>query len=177
VNRVFKIGEVEFEELYKGVIIDRHSELIEYGRDYFEEYCRRAVTEMGRRLTCFRKAYAEAMAIEGGRILDYGCGFGTIILTDRDNRWRGYDINDKTQMILGGNFVEDPNLSDYRMICLFDCFEHFQEPERWLKRLKSGTRLVVTIPVWQDWKNLDKIVDWRHWKPISVRKDLERLWI
>lgn len=152
------INNLRFQRLNEEAILDISSKPVEYGSDYFEEFKRRSISPIAQRLYTFRKAYAESLAKEGP-ILDYGAGYGVIVLADKSNRWRGTDINPLCKKHLGNKCV-DESVSKFNNVCFFDVLEHFKDPIGILKLVKG--RIFISVPLKSSLKNLPR---WKHWKP------------
>jgi hypothetical protein len=153
------IGDSHFKKLNEEAIIDVSSQPVEYGQDYFEEFERRSNSPIAKRLYQFRQSYAESLGNEGP-ILDYGSGYGVIVLSDVNNRWYGTDINPYCKKHLGSKYVDPSAIGDFETVCFFDVLEHFQDPIAILG-LPQG-KVVVTIPLKSTLKDLS---NWKHWKP------------
>lgn len=137
-----------------------------YGKKYFDNYKERSYTEIGWRLNTFRRAYVESFSNEG-EILDFGTGYGDLVMKDASGRWFGFDINSRTKDRLGHRF--DDNWQKYPNICLFDVLEHLERPDHYLSQIHPGVRLFVSIPLWPgNWNNLNSIHNWKHWKDEHV---------
>ena len=167
------IAGIPFHELASEALLDiRGPDESVYGDNYFENYKQRAATDMGREIHRFRKAYVECLLPEG-RILDYGCGYGELVVRDRldtapnaEPRWWGYDLMDKSMSRLRERADREPRISEYAAVCLFDVLEHIADPAAWLAPAKAGTRLFTTIPCWPTRHDgFQGIKQWRHWKP------------
>lgn len=152
------------EKLNKEAFVEHWKTSIKYDDSYFLEFKKRALSEMGRKLYLFRKAYVECFSKEG-KILDYGTGYGDLVYKDVSGRWVGFDVMKETQQRLGSKFLNS-SWESFSNICLFDVFEHFDQPSKFLNQVKSGCRLFVTIPLWNgNWDKLSEIENWKHWKP------------
>ncbi len=90
--------------------------------------------------------------IQNKRILDIGCGIGTIsfILAGQRNEVTGYDINPllidfcnfkKKKYSLEGSFTtEKPDYSQFDVILAIDVLEHIEDLHGFLKELGSGMK-------------------------------------
>ena len=126
-------------------VLDVDAGEISYGNKYFQNYKNRNYTEMGYKLNTLRRSYVECFSNDG-EILDYGTGFGDIVMKDLSGRWFGYDINPKTKKRLGNRF--DDQWEHYANICFFDVLEHLHYLESLLNTIKQGVKLFIRIPLW-----------------------------
>jgi hypothetical protein len=154
-----KLAGLFFNHLNAEAILQKSPKLIGYDKNYFENYKQRSQTEMGHKLHAFRKTYVECFCDPDDKIIDYGTGYGELVVNS--NRWFGYDIMEETKQKLGTQF--DDSVENYEAVCLFDVLEHICNPTNLLTRVKD--KLFVTIPLFQNWNNLLSITSWRHWKP------------
>lgn len=152
-----------FKFLNKETFLDDSTQVIEYGEEYFNKFKQLAFTDMGYKITRFRRTYVECLA-NNGEILDYGTGYGDLVVKDKKNRWFGFDVNPKSKERLASQF--DDNWLVYPNICMFDVLEHLQQPQKFLAELQSGVRLFISIPLWNgDWQNVEEIKTWKHFRP------------
>lgn len=159
-NDLFRLHGRTFQKLNDEVILDiSHSEFV-YGEPYFEEYKSRTNTVIGRKLLSQRKTYAERF-VNNGKILDYGCGYGEIVVSDNSKRWFGYDIMNASRQRLGNKF--DDKISDYDVVCMFDVLEHLPSPLSVIQQIKA--KLIITMPIWNNFNDLESLKLWKHWKP------------
>jgi len=156
-----EISNLTFKFLNEEAILQESPNPISYGDDYFETYQKRSKTEMGRKLLVFRRAYAECFCDPNDKILDYGTGHADLVLSDNNSKWFGYDIMEKSKARLGEKY--DDKIEEYEAVCFFDVLEHFQDPSKILDRVKN--KLFVTIPLFDNWDDLQSIKHWKHWKP------------
>jgi len=146
------------DNVVSGVYIDRDSTSIRYDDTYFDHYMHLATTSMGTAISTFREGYVTAFA-GGSEVLDYGCGYGTIVMQNAN--WYGYDIMAKAKERLGAKYRID--WESFPTLCFFDVLEHLSQPETIMRNLKSDTLVFISIPLYPgDW---DQIAKWRHWKP------------
>ena len=143
--------------------IKRESLACLYDKAYFLKYKGYSETDLGRKLNQFRRAYVECFAHKG-KILDYGTGYGNLVMNDQMGLWRGYDINECSEQRLGPLF--DSKLEAYKNVCFFDVLEHLERPDEFIHSIKSGVRLFITIPLWGgNWDELTNLEKWKHWRP------------
>lgn len=148
--------------LNKEAFLDITDSVFVYGDKYFLEYQLRSQTDMGFTLNRFRRTYVESFS--KGKIIDFGTGYGDLVVKDTTGRWYGFDILDKTKQRLGKHF--DEKWENYRNICLFDVLEHLQNPIKFLSKVAPGSRLFISIPLWSgNWDKIEEIESWKHWKP------------
>lgn len=152
-----------FTKINKGCLLDESSISIKYDKDYLEKYKLYSQTDLGKKIHKFRRAYVECLAVDGD-ILDYGCGFGELVTQDTTNRWRGTDINVLALARLGDKQVGLDQYSLFTNICLFDVFEHFQNPYEFCRNVKPKARIFISLPLWPH-ESFEKLIYWRHWKP------------
>jgi len=161
------IGDIPFRVLGFELIQDARDITYDYAGDYFEEFRRRASTQIGADLHHHRASLVSSHLPHNARVLDYGCGYGVNAI-DREN-WVGWDVNPFCQQHLKDNDAyEDPADAFwyYDAVCLFDVLEHLQKPAELLDKLWPGALLFLTLPVWDDWSDGPQgLVDWKHWKP------------
>lgn len=157
------IGDMCFDYLDSEAVLHRSPVPFTYDERYFARYEKRASTDMGRRLTLFRRAYVECFTGPHDLVLDYGTGYGDLVMKDQTGRWFGYDIMEQSRARLDNRF--DGNINKYDAICFFDVLEHFAEPKDILDQVQPGAKVFVSMPVWSDWSCVSNIVNWRHWRP------------
>lgn len=157
-----QIGEQTFRFIHDEVILDPLGPREQYNGSYFEEFRKRAESDVGRRIYAFRKSFAETFA-NPGPILDFGCGYAAIVCEDESDRWRGYDVMKPTIEKLGDKYASD--VWKFDTICMFDVLEHLADPVAFLSKARPGTRLIVTVPCWDRWDELERLADWKHFKP------------
>ena len=137
-----------------------YCETIQYDESYFNKYEKMSQSALGIALNSFRKSYVEKFA-NPGSILDYGTGYGELVLLDTSERWFGYDINPLTEKRLSHRFYECRH--ECSNICLFDVLEHMRDPVKFLLDTQQGVRMFISIPLWSD--NWNEITQWKHWRP------------
>lgn len=152
-----------FDYIQDEVILHRNFEPFRYDETYFDRYANRSQTVMGHRLTLFRRAYVECFTNAEDAILDYGSGYGNLVVEDTTGRWFGYDIMPESRKRLGDRL--DCEISKYNAVCFFDVLEHFPNPIDILGKIKLGAKVFVSMPLWSGWNDVFNIVHWRHWRP------------
>jgi len=131
---------------------------ISYEADYWEEYQRRDVTEIGRALT---KARCELVARHTKKVpVDIGIGAGAFVLASCGF---GYDVNPVAVEWLkrGGRFI-DPYQSFPGCLTFWDSLEHIPDPKALLNRVPRGGHVFAAIPVFE---NMEHCLNSKHYKP------------
>jgi hypothetical protein len=100
------------------------SKLIEYGPDYWENYQRRAGTEIANKLNAGRVDFV-AITLQN-EVLDVGIGNGEFIQR-RPNTF-GYDVNQVAIKWLLENGKYRDRFSDFNAFTFWDVLEHIPEP-------------------------------------------------
>ena len=134
---------------------------ISYGAEYFDKYRRYSQTTLGQQLHTFRQTYTEIFSPSHSKILDYGCGYGELVV--QNDHWYGYDIMEETKCRIGDKF--DSNYKTYKTICFFDVLEHLYDPIHMLKSIDRGTTLIISIPLLPKFSGLKSLKTWKHYRP------------
>jgi len=124
-----------------------------YNQDYFNKYERYAKTEMGRRISTFRKELVRKYT--QGKILDIGIGCGSFLQTYENGF--GYDINPVAkEWLIKNELWYDPYEQGIEMfagITFFDSLEHIENFSYLLRQMKNQF-LFVSIPLFRDLPHL-----------------------
>jgi hypothetical protein len=83
--------------------------------------------------------------------------------------WFGTDCNEDISTLshmrqrwIDPNIVE---LSNFDVVCFFDVIEHLRNYKEILSQIAVGNVIVITVPCWPNWDNIQRITKWRHYKP------------
>lgn len=137
-----------------------------YDDGYFEEYVRRADTQVGRGITDFRVGLVDKFT--SGEVLDVGIGCGAFIEARNQKiefyrrRTLGYDVNPR-----GIDWLHKRGLwKDWReaesipSVTLWDVLEHLPAPHELLDKVEKF--VFVSLPIFEGPKDVLKS---RHYKP------------
>jgi len=101
----------------------------------------------------FESRLGQLLNVHGAKILDIGCGIGTVVfgLADQGNDVTGWEINKpcldfcnfkKEKYNLKGEFTgKQPNYNDFDLIIAVDVLEHIKELKQFLFRLGTSMKL------------------------------------
>jgi len=171
------IEDIPFEYINNELIIDALTPPLPYDTPYLDNYRKLARTLFSIRLCQWRRAYAESWGkSDNDMFLDYGCGYSPLLekiyfgdWIEDLGEWFGTDCNEEIglleHMLL--KWV-DPNhvkLEQYNVVCFFDVIEHLRNYKDILSQIGINNVIVITVPVWQDFDNIQEIIHWRHYKP------------
>lgn len=118
-----------------------------YDEAYFDKYAGYAHTEMGRLITKHRIDFVNKY--HTGELIDIGIGSGHFVET-RPNTM-GYDINPKgVEWLKEHGKYADPYSHRFEAYSFFDSFEHIKEPEILLNFMRTGSKVFVSIPIFND---------------------------
>jgi hypothetical protein len=128
-----------------------------YDEAYLNEYKRRAETDLGKKIMQARWSLVQKYILNGGRILDWGCGVGNFITSNPDSYYvAGYDVNPHAGF---------PNYELFHDwwdgVTLWDVLEHVYRPDLFLRLLKSEFVFIVTPNA----SYIDNLKEWKHYKP------------
>jgi SAM-dependent methyltransferase len=136
---------------------------IEYDIAYFENYVKRADTEISCRINQARIDLVEKYC--NNCILDIGIGSGEFIRRSTLTVY-GYDINPygvkwlKDRHLFMNPYIEiDINVQG---ITLWDTLEHIKNPQELLTKIPKGVFLFVSLPTFEDFTKLKQS---KHYKP------------
>lgn len=136
---------------------------IEYGITYFENYVKRADTEISCLINQARINLVEKYC--NRCILDIGIGSGEFIRRSNIKVY-GYDINpygikwlEERQLFVNPYVKINENIQG---ITLWDTLEHIKNPQELLTKIPSGVFLFVSLPTFED---LARLKQSKHYKP------------
>lgn len=136
---------------------------IAYAREYYEKYLSYENTEISKKLNRFRVSITEKYSKNS--ILDIGVGSGEFIKKS-SRRVFGYDINNfAIDWLKANNIFLDPYTyipNEIDCITFFDSIEHIINPTKLLKRIISGTYVIISIPIFE---NLIELKSNKHFRP------------
>ena len=133
-----------------------------YDRSYEIKYSRYERTETGRAIQELRSTLVRRH-VDGGGLLDFGCGVGSFIKhLSNGNHFSpvGFDINPYTA------FCDVATLLDkYRIVTFWDSIEHIENPVRLIKGLGAEWVFACT-PSIDGWERPRReLTEWRHYMP------------
>lgn len=137
---------------------------VEYGRSYFDKYLRMEGTPIADALNRFRASLA---AKHGWKVMDIGIGSGEFI--KRVNMpVLGYDVNPyAVEWLKARGQFHDPYSdggmpSDVTVVTMWDVLEHMPDPDNFLKLIRRGCTLLVSIPIFA---SLEQVKSSKHYRP------------
>lgn len=101
---------------------------------------------------------------EGSNVIDVGAGSGAFVREAMS--WGfdafGFDVIDEAAINLSdaGRYAED--IEAFEAVTMWDSMEHMENPSEYLDRISRGSRLFVSIPIFED---LFKIRNSKHYRP------------
>lgn len=135
---------------------------IDYSKDYFEKYIKYENSKIGKDLNNFRCEIAQKYA---SSILDIGIGSGTFLKQLTVDK-AGFDINPfGVEWLKNNNLFYNPYLNSelpFGCLTFWDVIEHIAEPYELFKRIKKGTYLITSIPIFD---SIEKVHLSKHYKP------------
>lgn len=136
---------------------------IEYGTEYFENYVKRADTDISCKINQARINLSEKYCDKC--ILDIGIGSGEFIRRSTMKVY-GYDINPHgvawlKERHLFVNPYEEMH-KDVQGVSLWDTLEHIKNPQELFAKIPTGTFMFVSLPTFND---LTTLTSSKHYKP------------
>ena len=135
------------------------SGVVEYGEDYFAKYMGYEGTEIAKRINEARINLVEKWC-PGVQLLDVGIGSGEFIKLRKNAK--GFDINKTALAWLHERKLYSDKWIDFKAFTFWDILEHCQIPENYLKRIKQGAHIFVSLPIFAD---LEAVRDSKHYRP------------
>lgn len=137
---------------------------IVYGAKYFEQFQAYAGSETERALNAGRCAMLLKHLPAGASALDVGIGSGAFLRAARALGFdaKGFDINQVAVDWLKESGLYADDAGEFQAVTLWDCIEHMEEPELFLRRVQRGAYLFAAIPAFDD---LSRVRGSKHYKP------------
>jgi len=135
-----------------------------YDQTYFDKYVEMGKTTIGKQLNDFRVQTVNAF-FPHDRLIDIGIGCGDFIQA-RDKMGHGYfttgyDVNPVAiDWLLKRGLFTDPYNCYPQAVSFWDSFEHINEPELLLNRVRSY--VFMSIPIFRD---LNHAANSKHFRP------------
>lgn len=137
-----------------------------YGKDYYYKYVKYENTDIGKKLNAYRLEFVKKWQSKGS-ILDIGVGSGTFLKAASKYyvNASGYDINPYSILWLNNNnmyfdiYKYDIN---FNTITFWDSLEHIKDPQIILDKIKIGTRIFISLPIFDDINNVKAS---KHYRP------------
>ena len=155
--------EVQILELRKNKHWYAKCEPIEYGKDYFNRFAVLGDSDLGRDINAARLSLALQYG-ENDPALDIGIGDGTFIT--KLGNCKGFDVNPyginwlRRRGLFFNPYTDD--MTTVNLLTFFDALEHIIDPCAILSRVKYGSRVIVSIPIFTD---INHVVSSKHFKP------------
>lgn len=130
-----------------------------YDRGYFEEYQRRASTEIGIALNQARVQMVRKYEVDADDLIDIGVGSGAFV---REYQCWGYDINPIAVGMLctEGRYMPPNELRGRLSMTFWDSLEHISDPKPLLDLITDYA--FVSTPIYP---NLHTLKNSKHYKP------------
>lgn len=156
-----KIGPLEWFELGVGWLPSSTGDRL-YDQAYFDEFRRRAATDLGRDIMRARVGFVARHY--SGILCDVGIGSGAFIEARnrrRRNNTFGWDVNPLALKWLDDRgILVDPNLVELPAISLWDVLEHIPDFSRLLGN--AGTWIFLSLPIF---RSVEHVLASKHFKP------------
>lgn len=139
---------------------------VKYDFNYFHKYSIYEKTELGKKLNKKRLDAVKKWA-ENLKIIDIGIGCGTFIKQALKHNLNitGYDINPHSiKWLNDNNIYEYIYKSKEKNACytFWDSLEHIPEPQKILKKIRTGSYVFISMPIFD---SLDDIFKSKHYRP------------
>lgn len=145
----------------QGVAYQRDmSKRIKYDEPYYENYRSLEGSEIANKLNEGRVALVNKY-VGSDPVLDIGVGSCEFIRS-RNGNTCGYDINPRAIKTLKYNGLWSDDFSAFRAFTFWDVIEHVCNPDDYFKKIKSGSHLFTSLPIFDDLKDVRKS---KHFKP------------
>jgi SAM-dependent methyltransferase len=134
---------------------------VDYDKNYFEDYVRKANTEIARNLNAGRTSITEKYCKS---VLDIGIGSGEFIKSS-NIRVFGFDINPVAiRWLRQAKLYCDPytSMPEIDGVTFWDSLEHIPDPGSLLSLIRQDCYVFVSIPIISD---LLKVRQSKHYKP------------
>jgi hypothetical protein len=130
-----------------------------YDAEYFDKYVGYQNTERGRLITEARMEFVARHY--DGSLLDVGIGSGHFVAS-RDKTY-GFDINPKgIQWLKERGAYGDLETGEFSAYTFFDSLEHIKDLNPLLDRMASGTKVFISIPIFDD---MAHVLRSKHFRP------------
>jgi tRNA G37 N-methylase Trm5 len=142
------------------------SSSVVYGKEYFLKYVDYEHTAIGKRLNTYRVELVKTWAYDN-KIIDIGIGSGSFIkAAGKENiNVYGYDINPYSVEWLNKHkkYVDIyKNGINFTGITFWDSLEHIKDPHKILDRINIGTRIFISLPIFDSFDDIEKN---KHYRP------------
>lgn len=119
----------------------------EYDEAYFEKYVGYEKTARGQAITQARVDFVDRF--HSGALLDIGIGSGHFVSSR--NETFGFDVNPAgVAWLKERGLFRDPMDAVFPAYSFWDSFEHIKTPQALLDHMPKGTKIFMSIPVFDD---------------------------
>lgn len=135
------------------------SQLVPYDEDYWNKCAGYEGQEIAEKINAGRIALVDRH-YGSGPLVDIGIGSGEFI---RKRRYTfGVDVNPIAQKWLFANGYWAFHLASYKAFTMFDVIEHLPDPDEYFCKMRSGSYLFTSIPIFRD---VACIRESKHYRP------------
>lgn len=135
------------------------SQLVAYDDAYFQKCAGYEGQEIAEKINAGRIAMVDRH-YGPGPLVDIGIGSGEFI---RKRLWTyGVDVNPMAQRYLVNRGIWAYELRDFGAFTFWDVIEHLPDPTEYFGRIKDGSFLFTSIPIFED---LKRIRESKHYRP------------
>ena len=127
---------------------------------YFEKCSGYDGSEVADAIYAARLALVGRFVSKHTRVLDIGAGSCEFVRR-RPLTW-GYDVDRRAATWLKMNGRWSADFGAFSAFCMWDVIEHVEDPDYYIRHMTIGSRLFVTIPIFDD---LRRIRESRHYRP------------
>lgn len=135
-----------------------------YGQDYFDKVKAYEDTEVAKRVNSGRLALLQRHLQGSATVLDIGAGSGAFLKCCLDSGFmaRGFDIIPRTVDLLKAEGHYSKDFGAFEAVCLWDTVEHLENPQEYLDQVACGSKLFVSVPVFDRLVNIRQS---KHYRP------------
>lgn len=133
---------------------------VPYDAAYFDKYAGYEGQEIAAWINAARIALVNKHAGRNGLVLDVGIGSGEFI--KKRPQTFGFDINEKAIAWLKAEKLWSESFDLFGAFTFWDVLEHVPEPASYFDRMRDGSWLFTSLPIFAD---LSRIRESKHYRP------------